>query len=72
MSDMLFEASANAISGSLSFVGGMCGGIVFGKIPSVRSGFLDYVKYQSGIAYFGVYPTKFLVSKIKNSLQEVY
>ena len=70
--DMFIEAGANTISGTMSFVGGMAGGITGVNVPGEKNGFVDFLKYHGGLTYFGVYPTKFFVTKIKNRLQEVY
>ncbi len=70
--DMLIAAGANAASGALSFVGGMCGGMAGVKIPGKPSGVGNSIKYHCAMAYFGVYPSKYLISIIKNALQEIF
>ena len=72
LSDMFIAAGANAASGTLSFVGGVTGGITGVKIPGSPNGFGNFVKYHGAMAYFGVYPSKCLISLIKSALQEVY
>ena len=56
----------------ISFVGGMAGGITGVHIPGVKNGFENFLKYHGGLTYFGAYPTKFLLSNIKNRMQEIY
>jgi len=68
LADMLIEGGANAVSGGISFVGGVAGGITGVKPP--RGG-EDTILFHSGMLYFGGYPIKFLASKIKNSLKEM-
>jgi len=71
LSDMFIEAGANAVSGTISFVGGMAGGITGVNIPG-KTNIGNFIKYHAGMTYFGAYPTKFLFSKIKSSLMEKY
>ena len=52
-------SGANALSGVVSFVGGVAGGVTGVKIPGPKNGFGNFIKYHSGLAYFGAYPTKF-------------
>ena len=72
MSDMLIAAGVNTASGMLSFVGGVTGGITGVKVPGAKNGFGNFAKYHGAMAYFGVYPTKYLLSRIKTALQEAY
>ena len=65
-------SGANALSGVVSFVGGVAGGVTGVKIPGAKNGFWNSIKYHSGLTYFGAYTTKFFVFKIKNLLQEAY
>ena len=69
---MLIAAGVNTASGMLSFTGGVAGGITGVKVPGTKTGFGDLVKYHGGMACFGVYPTKLMLSKIKTALQEAY
>ena len=69
MSDMLVEAGANAASGALSLVGGIAGGITGVHGPGVEKSISNLVKYHGGLTYFGVYPTKVLISKIRSGMQ---
>ena len=72
VSDMFIEAGANTASGMMSFFGGVSGGITGVNIPGVKNGFGNVAKYQAGLAWFGVYPAKVLVSILKNRLQELH
>ena len=72
MSDMFIEAGINTISGMISFIGGMIGGITGVKIPGAKSGLVNFVKYHSGMMYFGAYSLKAFLSPIKKGLQEAY
>ena len=71
-SDMFIEAGANTVSGAISFVGGMAGGMTGVYTPGMKNEIVNFAKYHGGLTYFGAYPSKFLISKIKNRLQELY
>ena len=70
VTDMLIEGGANAISGTLSFVGGMGGGITGTHIPGIKKGLINSLKYHGGLTYFGVYPLKVIVTKIRSLIEE--
>ena len=70
--DMFIDAGANAISGFLSFTGAMVGGIMGVKIPGAKISFKHFALYHLGSLYFGVYPVKILLSRIKSILKERY
>ena len=70
--DMFIDAGANAISGLLSFTGAMVGGITGVKIPGEKIPFKHFALYHLGSFYFGVYPVKILLSRIKSILKERY
>ena len=70
--DMFIEGGANAFSGSLSFVAAMCGGVTGVKTPGVKNGWSNFLKYHGASLYFGVYPSKYVISRVRNSLQETY
>ena len=70
-SDMFIEAGANAISGLLSFAGGVAGGYFGFKIP----GNLNFEKFLVNQLFqfvIGVYPLKLHLSSLKNRLKELY
>ena len=69
---MFIAAGANTASGALSFIGGLTRSITGVKVPGVKSGLNNGIKYHSVMTYFGVYPSKDLLSLIKNALQEAY
>ncbi|MBE6978062.1 MAG: RHS repeat-associated core domain-containing protein [Ruminococcaceae bacterium] len=75
-SDMFIAAGSNMASGMLSFVGGMAGGITGVKVPETKVGFKtmvqNAVKYHFGLLWFGVYPSKFLLSRLEVALKEAY
>ncbi|MDY2727734.1 MAG: hypothetical protein SOV26_01830 [Candidatus Onthovivens sp.] len=71
-SDMLIEAGSNAISGMLTFVGAMVGGIMGVKNPRAKSSIKNFALYHLGAAYFGVYPIKIILTYIKQKLKERY
>ena len=75
-SDMFIAAGSNMASGALSFVGGMAGGITGVKMPGVKTGFKtmaqNALKYHAGLFWFGVYPSKFLLSRLESALKEAY
>ena len=58
-------------SGLISFVGGLCGGILGLKIPG-QFNFSNMVKFQLGSSYFGVLPIKLLISLIKQKMEEKF
>ena len=70
-SDMFIEAGANAISGLLSFVGGIAGGYFGFKIPG-KLNFENFLINQVFQFAIGVYPMKLHVSSLKNRLKELY
>ena len=72
ISDMFIEAGINAISGALTFVGAMVGGCMGVKVPRAKFSIKNFMLYHLGSAYFGVYPIKILLSKIKQSLKEIF
>ena len=71
-SDMFIDAGANAISGVLTFAGAMVGGIMGVKVPGAKFSLKNFALYHLGAAYFGVYPSKFIISYIKEKLKEMY
>ncbi len=71
-SDMFIEAGANAASGMISFIGGMCGGITGVKVPGTPTSMKNFAAYHAGMTWFGAYPIKGLISKIKGGMQEIY
>ena len=75
-SDMFIEAGANAISGILTFAGSMVGGILgiktVGKTGlSFGQKIKNFLLFNLGQLFFGIYPLKFMTSYIKNSLKEI-
>ncbi|MBO5207041.1 MAG: hypothetical protein J6C09_05595 [Clostridia bacterium] len=72
ISDMFIEAGSNTASGIISFVGGMAGGVTGVHVPGEKNGISGFLKYHGGLTYFGAYPTKILISQIKNNLQGAY
>lgn len=71
-SDMFIEAGINAFSGLLTFAGAMTGGIMGVKIPGAKFSAKDAILYHLGAAWFGVYPSKILLSIIKAELKEKF
>jgi hypothetical protein len=69
---MFIEAGANTVNGMISFVGGMAGGITGLNAPGIKNGFGSYLKHHTALTYFGAYPTKFLVSHLRGTIQEKY
>lgn len=70
--DMFIDAGTNAISGVLTFAGAMVGGIMGVKVPGSKLSLKNFALYHLGAAYFGVYPSKFIISYIKEKLKEMY
>lgn len=70
--DMFVEAFANSATGTMSFLGGMMGGITGVKHPASSRGLKEFLKYHVGACWFGVYPTNALIGMIKRGVQEVY
>lgn len=56
----------------LHFTRGMVVGIAGVKVPGAKVGLNGFIKYHIGMTWFGVYPTKKLISIIKNSLKEMW
>ena len=71
VSDMFIEAGTNAISGLLSFAGGIAGGYFGFKIPGSFN-FGDFLINQIVQFFLGVYPLKIHFSLLKNRLKEMY
>lgn len=72
LSDMFIDAGFNAISGILTFSGAAIGGMLNIKVPGADFSAKNFALYHLGMAYFGVYPTKFILSYIKKILKERY
>ena len=72
-SDMFIEASINAASGAVTFIGAMCGAIGGVKFPPGNK-FLwhNFWTYHKYFAIFGGYPMKVLLSRMKKYLKEYY
>ena len=52
----------------LSFVGGFAGGATGVNVPGETATLNNFLKYHLGLTYFGVYPTKYFLSKIKSGI----
>ena len=72
LSHMFIEGTTNMASGLVSFVGGVCGGILQLKIPGATFNLKKFLLFQLGSAYFGVLPMKGLISLIKQQLEKRY
>ena len=72
LSHMFIEGTTNMASGLVSFVGGVCGGILQLKIPGATFNLKKFLLFQIGSAYFGVLPMKGLISLIKQQLEKRY
>ena len=70
-SDMFIESGANLISGLLSFAGGMIGGIIGAKVPGAKFDFGDFMAFQTSQVWFGIYPSKLLLSYVKKHFKEI-
>jgi hypothetical protein len=68
---MFIEAGANAISGLLSFAGGVAGGYFGFKIPG-NFNFENFLVNQIFQFVIGVYPLKLHLLSLKNRLKELY
>ena len=51
---------------------GMVGGMAGVKIPGAKNGIANFARYQLGMTIFGAYPTKIIISQIKNGLKEIH
>lgn len=72
LSDMFVEASANLLSGLMSFAGGMIGGMIGAKIPGTKSNLRNFIAFQITQVWFGIYPSKILLSYAKNRFKELW
>ena len=72
LSHMFIEGTTNMASGLVSFVGGVCGGILQLKIPGTKVNLKNSLLFQLGSAYFGVLPMKGLITLIKQQLEKRY
>ena len=71
-SDMFIEATSNAVSGILTFIGSLCGGIIDVKVPGAKFSLKNFILYHFASTYFGIYPAKIFISYIKKKLKEKY
>ena len=69
LSYMFIEAGANAISGMLTLVGAMVGGIMGVKVPGAKFSLKNFALYHLGATYFGVYPKKLFLLILRKNLR---
>ena len=56
----------------MSFAGGMIGGMIGAKIPGTKSNLRNFIAFQITQVWFGIYPSKILLSYAENRFKELW